>query len=680
MQSHLQAALLGQTFFNKSSTAEDEHNAFQEEEHDENDEFDEDIDCDNGHKSGGIKNVWGSSSRTITLQMLLEAKILQPGQGAMTIEYLGQKFVGDLLQDGKIRSQETDIAFATPSAWAIACKRFINPDKKSGCGWASVKYKGKKLDAYKNIWYRKKKEEREQEISENESTELKIMSNLVFRMVVKHNTIANRTLTHDANTLIECVPFSNLGKIQPFLVTLSTNAALVIDFHSHLTKSEVSGYLAGHWDFNSHNLQVTHAFPCRNTKADRENAPQVEAEISKAIEKEKLLLVGWYHSHPFTAAAPTLRDVDAQLDYQIKMKGQSDNSYTPCIGIIISPYNYENSSLESSIIAYWVIPPPEVKPNEYGRPMLMSYSVSQDSQITDHVKEQLTKCAEYYKKEKDFINFNEQFMGNSLFIDKLKSTLVSKFPREDKENNSWKFIRELVGCNAEENESLLSIPSVSKPQMLPTLNTPVSLNSMMLPQDISSLFYNSMNSGKYTSTSSMLGLPDPMAHSTLAANNMFLQSNLFKMQELLKPLSSSSPVNKSKESGKSPSPLKIPTDIKPWKNEYQVPDILNLKSNFLAPDLNLPKAPPDYPYKNHNDFNIPDLSGIKNSMADFSLDLCKNQNENEKSNVSKSGGYSMLDLSLSKTVDSQPSSEHTLDLSQQSLEKNDDNGPLNLTQ
>lgn len=63
-----------------------------------------------------------------------------------------------MLEDGKIQSQETDLQFASPSAWAIACKRFINPEKKSGCGWASVKYKGKKLDAYKNIWYKKKKE------------------------------------------------------------------------------------------------------------------------------------------------------------------------------------------------------------------------------------------------------------------------------------------------------------------------------------------------------------------------------------------------------------------------------------------------------------------------------------------------------------------------------------------
>jgi len=43
-----------------------------------------------------------------------------------------------------------------------------------------------------------------------------------------------------------------MGKIQPFLVSMSTNAVLVMDFHCHLTASEVVGYLAGHWDVNAH--------------------------------------------------------------------------------------------------------------------------------------------------------------------------------------------------------------------------------------------------------------------------------------------------------------------------------------------------------------------------------------------------------------------------------------------
>jgi hypothetical protein len=56
----------------------------------------------------------------------------------------------------------------------------------------------------------------------------------------------------DSNALVESVTFTTLGKIQPFLVSMSTNACMVMDFHCHLTNSEVVGYLAGHWDVNAH--------------------------------------------------------------------------------------------------------------------------------------------------------------------------------------------------------------------------------------------------------------------------------------------------------------------------------------------------------------------------------------------------------------------------------------------
>lgn len=52
------------------------------------------------------------------------------------------------------------------------------------------------------------------------------------------------------------------------------------------------------------------------------------------MEWKRVTLVGWYHSHPTSHASPSLRDVDSQLDYQIKMKGPSDNGYTPCVGLI----------------------------------------------------------------------------------------------------------------------------------------------------------------------------------------------------------------------------------------------------------------------------------------------------------------------------------------------------------
>ncbi|CAH1185842.1 unnamed protein product [Phyllotreta striolata] len=598
----------------------------------------------------------------------------------MTIEYLGQKFVGDLLQDGKIRSQETDTVFASPSAWAIACKRFINPEKKSGCGWASVKYRGKKLDAFKNIWYKKKKEDDEKHeklLQEREAANMEqllqrsMINSMMFqRMVVKHNTITNRSITHDTNTMVECVPFSSLGKLQPFLITMSTNCAFLMDFHCHLNKIEVSGYLAGHWDSTTQNLQVTRAFPCRCSKTDRTNSRQIETEIRRTIEREKLTLIGWYHSHPSTASAPTLRDIDAQLDYQIKMKGTNDNTYTPCIGVIISPYNYETPSLESSIITYWVIPPPESKPNEYGRPMLMSYSVVQDCVVSPHIKDEMKKCVEYYKKEPDFVNFTDRYIGNTCYIDKLRTTLMSKFPREESETSLWKFVKECLGLPLEEKEPLISIPTVSKPsQYYPTFSTPSSLSSSyMLPSDISNILYSS---GKFPSATSLLGLPDPMAHSTLAANNMFLQSNLFKMQELFKPFSTSSPLapppppprgksEKSRSNASSSSSLKIPNDTKFPKPDFTASYYSSKqpKIDYSSHEFTMPKIPKEFSMTDYisqlgkatvtkPEYLMPDLSSFNKHLNDFNLSLGRKRESGEKPSKAPKLSYpsGMLDLS-----------------------------------
>lgn len=52
--------------------------------------------------------------------------------------FQGQKFEADLLPNGKIKWQGSEEEFGTPSAWALYCKRLVNPIKRSGCGWASV--------------------------------------------------------------------------------------------------------------------------------------------------------------------------------------------------------------------------------------------------------------------------------------------------------------------------------------------------------------------------------------------------------------------------------------------------------------------------------------------------------------------------------------------------------------
>lgn len=397
---------------------------------------------------------------------------------------------------------------------------------------------------------------------------------------------------------------------------------------------------------------MTHAFPCRNTKTDRENAPQVEAKISKAIDREKLTLVGWYHSHPYFAAAPTLRDVDAQLDYQIRMKGTMDNSYTPCIGIIISPYNYENASLESSIIAYWVIPPPETKPNEYGRPMLMSYSVLQDMTLSTHVKDEMQKCVDYYSKEPDYVQFTDRYTTTTTFLEKLKATLSSKFPRDQSELGVWNSIKETIGYSKEETDTLLSIPSIKSSSLLSGLAPPASLNSnLMLTSDIASVLFNS---GKFPSATSLLGLPDPMAHSTLAANNMFLSTNLFKMQELLKPLTTSSPIPGHSKSETKMTPLKIPTDIKSGKLDYSTDyNLLNMKnsqlrSDYMLADFNMKVPKQEYTV---SDLSISSRSQQKGDYGSLDLRKGKSDTGERPAKIPKTD-YPTLDLSMASVAKS----------------------------
>uniref|UniRef100_A0A8D0HKA5 MPN domain-containing protein n=1 Tax=Sphenodon punctatus TaxID=8508 RepID=A0A8D0HKA5_SPHPU len=72
-----------------------------------------------------------------------------------------------------------------------------------------------------------------------------------------------------------------------------------------------------------------------------------------------LSLVGWYHSHPFGHALPSLQDIDAQMDYQLKLQG-SNNSFQPCLALICGPYYHGNQGSESKISPFWVMPPPEV--------------------------------------------------------------------------------------------------------------------------------------------------------------------------------------------------------------------------------------------------------------------------------------------------------------------------------
>lgn len=321
------------------------------------------------------------------------------------ISFLPQEkdFTGDLLPNGAIRWTETKQLFSTPSAWVNYCRRSVDPNSvvKAASAWSTIRYKGKRLDSYKLRWYRRQKKiiSNANMMEQSKSTadarpsvdQIPNVSRLTAgesemlksQNVMEHAALGLRSqpLT-DPSLMIRCTPFSAMERIQPFTINVATNALLLVDFHCHLTDGEVTGYLSGSWDFSTHCLTILQAFPCRSRLGDKKRSALVEEEIRTNMEQRNLTLVGWYHSHARTAAHPTIKDIENQLDYQIAMKGESDTSYTPCVGLICSPYDKNNSGAESSMQLFWVMPPPEYRPYEYGRPMQMLFSATRDSYLT----------------------------------------------------------------------------------------------------------------------------------------------------------------------------------------------------------------------------------------------------------------------------------------------------------
>ncbi|MEE6487695.1 hypothetical protein FKM82_014986 [Ascaphus truei] len=180
------------------------------------------------------------------------------------------------------------------------------------------------------------------------------------RIPVRYATLGSRDSARDPHTLVEVTSFLAINKFQPFHVSISSNALLLLDFHSHLTRSEVVGYLGGRWDTNSQLLTVLRAFPCRSRLRDTESATATEEEICQSLFLRGLSLVGWYHSHPLRPALPSLQDIEAQMDYQLKLQG-SDNCFQPCLGLICGPYFQGNQGVQSTICPFWVMPPAEVR-------------------------------------------------------------------------------------------------------------------------------------------------------------------------------------------------------------------------------------------------------------------------------------------------------------------------------
>ncbi|XP_069107472.1 MPN domain-containing protein-like [Argopecten irradians] len=534
------------------------------------------------------------SGRNVTLQMLITDHIMEPGNAVLTLKYLGRKFIADLLPNGKIQTPATKEVFATPSAWAQHCKRQINPEKKSGCGWASIMYRGRKLDSWKTSWFRKfhphsparsretpsprsicsdlngeqgdirsrpsselgsrppselgskphselmlqppsdlgsqplsevesrlqadddleahrldegwdrkgsvpgeaapldltarpahtstpvfnggnpthrvSSEKSNGDSHQEEALNLSLKTtpsngmkkvkssvapsatspvtppstpsseannnNVCDRVSIRHSALKKRSQNIDPNTLVECEAFSNLDKVQPFTVSMTTNASLLMDFHSHLTSSEVVGYLGGKWDQQSQHLSIIQAYPCRCRLGDSQKSAATEEEIRKQMNRVGLSLVGWYHSHPYCQPDPSVKDIDCQMSYQLRMKGKG-STYFPCVGCIVAPYNRQTTKKTSSLQIFMVMPPLESQPSDYGIPMKVKYSLRQNQSVTEDLLTEMRVIADFYRGAPDFLKFRQIWQPSISYMDKIKCSLARRLPEDQMESGTF---------------------------------------------------------------------------------------------------------------------------------------------------------------------------------------------------------------------------------------------------
>jgi proteasome lid subunit RPN8/RPN11 len=143
----------------------------------------------------------------------------------------------------------------------------------------------------------------------------------------------------------------------PLHVSVSSSAALVMDFHAHLSGAEVIGFLGGRWCAATRQLRVLRALPAAQLVSG-DAAVEVELDpagmpaLLERLEEEGLAVVGWYHSHPTFATQPSVRDVGNQGNYQRLFAD------APFVGAIVGPWDAADAAGAADVRWFHVTPSP----------------------------------------------------------------------------------------------------------------------------------------------------------------------------------------------------------------------------------------------------------------------------------------------------------------------------------
>ncbi|KAI8145783.1 hypothetical protein BJV82DRAFT_602246 [Fennellomyces sp. T-0311] len=233
----------------------------------------------------------------------------------------------------------------------------------------------------------------------------------------------------------------------PFIVDITSDALLIMDFHSHLAHTEIIGLLGGNFveSGGAKVLKVESVFPCRSTSTgiQCEMDPASEMKAREVFAEKGYSVVGWYHSHPTFEPHPSIRDIENQTSYQTLFRHESTGD-EPFIGVIVTPYDTETVS-DHSQIQYIHISSRWNEFNPFRIPYACKKMVHQSEQVSPQVFEEFEKLVHEFKDYEHKVNMLHTFVGSRTRLDKLLDSLRSNlFLPADQVTDYLERVRQLI--------------------------------------------------------------------------------------------------------------------------------------------------------------------------------------------------------------------------------------------
>ncbi|KAJ3214058.1 hypothetical protein HDU67_002102 [Dinochytrium kinnereticum] len=213
----------------------------------------------------------------------------------------------------------------------------------------------------------------------------------------------------------------------PFLILVKPFVQAVMDFHSHMSMTEIIGLLGGSYDADTRKLHVQDIFPCRSsgTGIQCEMDPESEVQAHTYFAERSLSVVGWYHSHPTFDTNPSIRDIETQTNHQRLFLRKEDN-VEPFVGAIVSPYDLRRAGNISTIS--WMCVGEELnEAKSFRLPYRCSVALDESSNSKEIFLKKVTDLIREYEHHPLRLDLREIYRAsqNVTRLDKLIDSLIA---------------------------------------------------------------------------------------------------------------------------------------------------------------------------------------------------------------------------------------------------------------